>query len=266
MFKVKNMREENFEEVSGIGVVENGKTIDEARAEVRRAIENVALASGIPSQMMGYNMEDVAQGIDESAIRQPIGVCASINPFNFPAMVPIWFLPVAIACGNTFITKPSPQTPLSQELIYELLDQCDLPEGVVNLVNGDEVAVNALLDHPGVRAVSFVGSSRVGRLIYERAPRNGKRVQAQGGATNYMVVMPDAVVPQTVGAVLGSAFGCAGQRCLAGSVLLTVGDIHKRILNALTERASALKVGNGLDESSQMGPVVSQEAVKPECS
>src|SRR5260221_13905071 len=266
MFKFKNLLEEHFEELSRIVVVEDGKTIDEARAEVRRAIENVELASGIPSQMMGYNMEDVAQGIDESAIRQPIGVCASINPFNFPAMVPIWFLPVAIACGNTFITKPSPQTPLSQELVYQLLDQCDLPEGVVNLVNGDDVAVNALLDHPGVRAISFVGSSRVGKLIYERATRNGKRVQAQGGAKNYMVVMPDAVVPQTVGAVLGSAFGWAGQRCVAGSVMLTVGEDHKPVMDALTERASALKVGYGLDESSQMGPAVSQEAQNRVCT
>ncbi len=266
MFKFKNLMEENFEELSRIVVTENGKTIDEARAEVRRAIENVELAAGIPTQMMGYNLEDVAQGINETALRQPIGVCASINPFNFPAMVPLWFLPVGIACGNTYITKPSPQTPLSQEFIYNLLAECDLPDGVVNLVNGDEEVVNALLDHPDVRAISFVGSSRVGRLIYERATRNGKRVQAQGGAKNYMVVMPDAVLPQTIGAVLGSAFGCAGQRCLAGSVLIAVGDIHKPLLDGLAERAAALKVGSGLDEGSQMGPVISRESLNRVCT
>jgi len=266
MFKFKNLVEAHFEELSRIVVMENGKTIDEARAEVRRAIENVELAAGIPQQMMGYNLEDVAQGIDESALRQPVGVCASINPFNFPAMVPLWFLPVGIACGNTFITKPSPITPLSQEFVYELLDQCDLPDGVVNLVHGDEEVVNALLDHPDVRAVSFVGSTRVGKMIYERATRNGKRVQAQGGAKNYMVVMPDAVIPQTVGAVLGSAFGCAGQRCLAGSVMLTVGDVHKPLLENLAERASALRVGYGLDEKSQMGPVVTREALNRVCT
>jgi malonate-semialdehyde dehydrogenase (acetylating)/methylmalonate-semialdehyde dehydrogenase len=266
MFKFKNLLEEHFEELSQIVVKENGKTIDEARAEVRRAIENIELAAGIPTQMMGYNLEDVAQGIDESALRQPVGVCVSINPFNFPAMVPLWFLPIAVACGNTYITKPSPQTPLSQEFIYKLLDECDLPEGVVNMVNGDEVAVNALLDHPGVRAISFVGSSRVGKLIYERGTRNSKRVQAQGGAKNYMVVMPDAVVPQTVGAVLGSAFGCAGQRCLAGSVLLTVGDAHKSVVDQLVERAAKLKVGSGSEESSQMGPVISREALNRICT
>jgi len=266
MFKFKNLMEEHFEELSRIVVMENGKIIDEARAEVRRAIENVELAAGIPSQMMGYNLEDVAQGIDETAVRQPVGVCASINPFNFPAMVPLWFLPVGIACGNTFITKPSPVTPLSQQFIYELLDQCDLPDGVVNLIHGDEEVVNALLDHPDVRAVSFVGSTRVGKLIYERATRSGKRVQAQGGAKNYMVVMPDAVIPQTVGAVLGSAFGCAGQRCLAGSVMLTVGDVHKPIMESLAERASSLRVGYGLDDSSQMGPVITQEALNRVCT
>jgi len=266
MFKFKNLMEEHFEELSRLVVIENGKTIDEARAEVRRAIENVELAAGIPTQMMGYNLEDVAQGIDETALRQPIGVCASINPFNFPAMVPLWFMPIAIACGNTYITKPSPVTPLTQELIFALLNECDLPDGVVNLVNGDEEVVNALIDHPGVRAISFVGSTRVARLVYERATRSGKRVQAQGGAKNYMVVMPDAVLPQTIGAVISSAFGCAGQRCLAGSVLLTVGDIHMPMMNQLIERASALRVGNGLDESSQMGPVISRESLNRVCT
>ncbi|MEP7287265.1 MAG: CoA-acylating methylmalonate-semialdehyde dehydrogenase [Chloroflexota bacterium] len=266
MFKFKNLMEANFEDLSRLVVMENGKTIDEARAEVRRAIENIELAAGIPQQMMGYNLEDVAQGIDESALRQPIGVFASINPFNFPAMVPLWFLPVGVACGNTYITKPSPLTPLSQEFIYNLLDQCDLPDGVINMINGDEEVVNALIDHPDVNGISFVGSSRVGKLVYERATHNGKRVQAQGGAKNYMVVMPDAVLPQTVGAVLSSAYGCAGQRCLAGSVLVAVGDIHKPLMESLTERAAKLTVGYGLDESSQMGPVVTQQALNRVCT
>src|SRR5258708_18498967 len=225
--------------------MENGKTIDEARGEVRRSIENVELAAGIPTQMMGYNLEDVAQGIDETALRQPLGVCVAINPFNFRAMVPLWFLPVAVACGNTVIVKPSPLTPLSQELMFQLLEECDLPDGVVNMINGDEEVVNALLDHPDVRGVSFVGSSRVGKLIYERSARNGKRVQAQGGAKNHMVVMPDADLTKTIGAVLGSAYGCAGQRCLAGSVLVTVGGVHKPLVERLLQRPSKLPVGFG---------------------
>jgi malonate-semialdehyde dehydrogenase (acetylating) / methylmalonate-semialdehyde dehydrogenase len=266
MFKLKELMEQHFEELAQIVTLENGKILDEARGEVRRAIENVELAAGIPTQMMGYNLEDVAQGIDESAIRQPLGVCVSINPFNFPSMVPLWFMPVAIACGNTYIIKPSPVTPLSQEYLMNLLMECDLPDGVVNLVNGDEEAVNALLDHPLVRAVSFVGSTRVGRAIYERATRNGKRVQAQGGAKNFMVVMPDADINKSIGAIIGSAYGCAGQRCLAGSVLVTVGDVHDKVRDGLIERAGKLKVGPGLDEMSQMGPVISQQSLNRICT
>jgi malonate-semialdehyde dehydrogenase (acetylating) / methylmalonate-semialdehyde dehydrogenase len=266
MFKLRTLMEERFEELSRCVVTENGKTIDEARGEVRRAIENVELAAGIPTQMFGYNLEDVAQGIDETALRQPIGVCASINPFNFPAMVPLWFLPIAIACGNTYIVKPSPITPLSQELMFELLAECDLPDGVVNLIHGDEEVVNALIDHPDVRALSFVGSSPVAKLIYERSARNGKRIQAQGGAKNHMVVMPDADLQKTVGAVLGSGYGCAGQRCLAGSVLLTVGDAHTPVVEALYESAAKLRVGNGLNESTQMGPVITRRSLERVCN
>ena len=266
MFKFKNLMEENFEELSRLVVKENGKTIDEARGEVRRSIENVELAAGIPQQMMGYNLEDVAQGIDESALRQPVGVCAAINPFNFPAMVPLWFLPVGVACGNTFIVKPSPLTPLSQELVFKMLAECDLPDGVVNMINGDEEAVNALLDHPLVRAISFVGSTRVAKLVYERGTHNGKRVQAQGGAKNHMVVMPDADLTKSVGAILGSAYGCAGQRCLAGSVMVTVGSAHKPFVEALVAGAAKLRVGNGLDETTQMGPVITQQALNRVCT
>ncbi|MBX3066167.1 MAG: CoA-acylating methylmalonate-semialdehyde dehydrogenase [Anaerolineae bacterium] len=262
MFKLKNGMEARFEDLARMVTTENGKTIDEARAEVRRAIENVELAAGIPTQMMGYNLEDVAQGIDEVAIRQPLGVCASINPFNFPNMVPLWFLPVAIACGNTYITKPSPITPVSQELLFELLDECDLPDGVVNLVHGDEEVVNALIDHPLVRALSFVGSSRVGKIIYERSAMLGKRVQAQGGAKNHMLVMPDADLPKSIANIMGSSYGCAGQRCLAGSVLITVGNIHKQVVDGLAEAASRLRVGYGLNETTQMGPVITQQSLK----
>lgn len=262
MFKFKNLMEERFEDLSRLVTMENGKTIDEARAEVRRAIENVELAAGIPTQIMGYNLEDVAQGIDETAIRQPLGVTVSINPFNFPNMVPLWFLPVAIACGNTHIVKPSQTTPLSQELLFELLAEADIPDGVISLIHGDEEVVNALIDHPLVRAVSFVGSSRVGKLVYERGAMNGKRVQAQGGAKNHMVVMPDADMTKTAGAVMGSTYGCAGQRCLAGSVLITVGDSHKYVVESIREAASRLRVGYGLDESSQMGPVITKQSLQ----
>jgi malonate-semialdehyde dehydrogenase (acetylating)/methylmalonate-semialdehyde dehydrogenase len=266
MFKFKNLMEEHFEELSRLVVQENGKTIDEARGEVRRSIENIELAAGIPQQMMGYNLEDVAQGIDETALRQPIGVFAAINPFNFPAMVPLWFLPVGVACGNTFIVKPSPLTPLSQEYVFKLLEECDLPDGVVNMINGDEEAVNALIDHPDVRGISFVGSTKVAKLVYERATRNGKRVQAQGGAKNHMVVMPDADLPKTIGAIIGSAYGCAGQRCLAGSVMVTVGNAHKPFMEALADAASKLRVGYGLEETTQMGPVVTQQALNRVCT
>jgi malonate-semialdehyde dehydrogenase (acetylating)/methylmalonate-semialdehyde dehydrogenase len=266
MFRFKNLMEEHFEELARLVVAENGKTIDEARGEVRRAIENIELAAGIPAQMMGYNLEDVAQGIDETAIRQPLGVCASVNPFNFPAMVPLWFLPVGVACGNTYIVKPSPLTPLSQEFIFNLLDECDLPEGVVNMVNGDAEAVNAILDHPEVRAVSFVGSTHVGKLLYERASRAGKRVQAQGGAKNHMVVMPDAHLDKTIGAIIGSTYGCAGQRCLAGAVLVTVGEVHEALMQGLVEHTRRLRIGNGLDETTQMGPVITPQALERVCT
>lgn len=264
-FKLRALMEERFEEISRLVVMENGKTIDEARGEVRRAIENVELAAGIPTQITGYNLEDVAHGIDETVIRQPMGVFASINPFNFPMMVPMWFLPIAVACGNTYICKSSPLTPLSQELFFEMLDEAGFPEGVVNLICGDEEVVNALIDHPDVRGLSFVGSSRVGKLIYERAARNGKRVQAQGGAKNHLVVMPDANLSKTVGAIIASAYGCAGQRCLAGSVLLTVGDIHQSVLESLAGIASQLRVGNGLEEGTQIGPVITPQSLNRVC-
>jgi malonate-semialdehyde dehydrogenase (acetylating)/methylmalonate-semialdehyde dehydrogenase len=202
-------------------------------------------------------LEDVSRNIDAETIRQPVGVCAAIVPFNFPAMVPFWFLPFAIACGNTFILKPSEQVPLTQQIAFEELDALGLPAGVVNLVNGGRHVVEGILEHPGIDAVSFVGSAPVAKIVYERAAKAGKRVQALGGAKNHMVVMPDAVIEQTVNGIIGSAFGAAGQRCMAGSVVVTVGEAHDRLMPALTEATAALSVGDGLEEGTDVGPVVS---------
>jgi malonate-semialdehyde dehydrogenase (acetylating)/methylmalonate-semialdehyde dehydrogenase len=241
---------------------EMGKTLVDARAEVARMIEMVECACAIPTTMQGRVLEDVARGVDAETVRQPVGVCAAIVPFNFPAMVPFWFLPFAIVCGNTFVLKPSEQVPLTQQIAFEELDRLDLPPGVVNLVNGGREVVEGILDHPGIDAVSFVGSAPVARLVYERAAKAGKRVQALGGAKNHMVVMPDAVIDETVAGIIGSAFGAAGQRCMAGSVVVTVGDAHEQLMPPLIEATKGLRVGDGLDESSDVGPVISERARK----
>jgi malonate-semialdehyde dehydrogenase (acetylating) / methylmalonate-semialdehyde dehydrogenase len=220
----------------------------------------VEAACAIPTTMQGRILEDVSRGIDAETIRQPVGVCAAIVPFNFPAMVPFWFLPFAIGCGNTFILKPSEQVPLTQQIAFEVLDSLELPPGVVNLVNGGREVVEGILDHPGIDAVSFVGSAPVAKIVYERSAKAGKRVQALGGAKNHIVVMPDAVIDKTVGGIVGSAFGAAGQRCMAGSVVVTVGAAHERLLPALKEAAEAVRVGDGLDEQNELGPVVSDAA------
>jgi len=240
--------------------MEMGKTIGDARAEVARMIEMVEAACAIPTTMQGRILEDVSQGIDALTIRQPVGVCAAIVPFNFPAMVPFWFLPFAIACGNTFVLKPSEKVPMTQQIVFEELHEMELPAGVVNLVNGGHDVVEAILDHPGIDAVSFVGSAPVARLVYERAAKAGKRVQALGGAKNHMVVMPDAVVDKTVDGILGSAFGAAGQRCMAGSVVVTVGDAHEQLIDPLVAAGAKLRVGDGLDEQVDVGPVISCDA------
>ena len=237
--------------------IEMGKTLIDAQAEVARMIEMVECACAIPTTMQGRILEDVARNIDAETIRQPVGVCAAIVPFNFPAMVPFWFLPFAIACGNTFVLKPSEQVPLTQQIAFEELHALGLPAGVVNLVNGGREVVESILDHPGIDAVSFVGSAPVAKIVYERAAKAGKRVQALGGAKNHMVVMPDAVVDQTVNGIIGSAFGAAGQRCMAGSVVVTVGEAHERLMPALVEATEKLSVGDGLDDSIDVGPVVS---------
>ncbi|MGH2916016.1 MAG: CoA-acylating methylmalonate-semialdehyde dehydrogenase [Solirubrobacteraceae bacterium] len=236
---------------------EMGKTIADARAEVGRMVELVEAACAIPTTMQGRILEDVSRNIDAETIRQPVGVCAAIVPFNFPGMVPFWFLPFAIACGNTFVLKPSEQVPMTQQIAFEELDALGLPAGVVNLVNGGREIVESILDHPGIDAVSFVGSAPVARLVYERAARSGKRVQALGGAKNHIVVMPDAVIDKTVDQIIGSAFGAAGQRCMAGSVVVTVGDAHEQLIGPLADATRALRIGDGLDERNDVGPVIS---------
>jgi len=260
MYRLKALLEERFEEISRTIVEENGKTIDEARGEARRGIESVDFAMAVPSLMQGYKTEDISSGIDETAERQPLGVFAAITPFNFPMMVPLWFLPTAITTGNTFLVKPSPQTPLSMQLLYELLDELDLPEGVVNLVHGGIPASTAVMEHPDVVGVSFVGSSAVAKIVYETCAKHGKRVQAQGGAKNYIAVMPDANMEASIVNILGSAYGCAGQRCLAGSVVVAVGDAYDKLQEELKDRAAKLRVGMGLEETTQMGTVISESA------
>jgi malonate-semialdehyde dehydrogenase (acetylating) / methylmalonate-semialdehyde dehydrogenase len=260
LFRFRQALETHFEEIARLTTMENGKTLTEARAELRRAVENVEVACGIPTLMQGYNLEDVARGIDEIMIRQPLGVVAAITPFNFPAMVPLWFLPYAIACGNTLILKPSERVPLSARRLVELLHEVGLPKGVVSLVTGAKPAVDALLDHPLVRAISFVGSTPVARYVYARGAQSGKRVQCQGGAKNHVVVLPDADLESTVKIVGDSAFGCAGQRCLAVSVAITVDSATKPFQEAMLNLASQLKVGNGLEPGVEMGPVISQQS------
>ncbi len=260
LFKLKALLEEHREELARTITRENGKTLGEARGELQRAIENVEVACGIPTMMQGFNLEDVARGIDEMMIRQPLGVTAAITPFNFPAMIPFWFLPYAIACGNTFVLKPSEKVPLTMHLAFELMEDLKLPAGVLNLVNGSKAAVDTLLSHPAVRAISFVGSTPVAKYIYAQAAAHGKRVQCQGGAKNHVIVMPDADWESTTQVVSDSAYGCAGQRCLAVSVAVTVGAAQREFRDRIVSAASTVRVGSGLDESVQMGPVITQQS------
>ena len=258
LFRFKQLLEQHASEIARLITQENGKTLVESRAELQRSIENVEVACGIPSLMQGYNLEDVASGIDEIMIRQPLGVVAAITPFNFPAMVPLWFLPYAIACGNTFVLKPSERVPLTARRVFELLHDTGLPKGVVNLVVGAKPAVDALLRHREVRAISFVGSTPVARYVYAEGCAAGKRVQCQGGAKNHVVILPDADLDMTARIVSDSAFGCAGQRCLAVSTAITVAEASKSFGEAILTQASSLRVGNGLDTDVQMGPVISE--------
>ncbi len=257
LFRLKRLVEDRFDQLAETITLENGKTLAESRGELQRTIENIEVATGAPSLMQGAVLEDIAPGIDESAIRQPLGVFACIAPFNFPAMIPAWFAPYALATGNTYIVKPSEQTPLTQQLMFELIDEAGFPPGVVNLVHGDKATVDALLDHPDIAGISFVGSTPVAQAVYERATANGKRAQCHGGAKNFLVIMPDADLDATVEAVANSAYGCAGQRCLAGSAAVTVGGTHDTFLDRLSDNAQAIRVGNGLNEATDMGPVIS---------
>jgi len=256
LFKLKALLEEHLDELATLITIENGKTLAESKGELRRGIENVEVACGIPVLMQGYSLEDVAPGIDEIMVRQPLGVCAVITPFNFPLMIPLWFIPYAIATGNTVVLKPSDRVPFSAARLLELMQETGLPDGVVNLVNGGKAAVDALLDHPLVRAVSFVGSTPVARHVYARGSASGKRVQCQGGAKNHVVVLPDADQETTTKIIADSAFGCAGQRCLAVSVTVTVGGAKDWFRDAISAVAGSLKVGDGLDPATQMGPVI----------
>jgi malonate-semialdehyde dehydrogenase (acetylating)/methylmalonate-semialdehyde dehydrogenase len=260
LFKLKVLLEDHLDDISRLITQENGKTFTEAKAEMRRAIENVEVGCGIPVMMQGYNLEDVARGIDEMMIRQPLGVTAAIVPFNFPGMIAFWFLPYAIATGNTFILKPSERVPLTMRYVYELIEKTGLPKGVVNLVNGGKVAVDTLIDDPRVRAISFVGSTPVARYIYARSGEKGKRAQCQGGAKNPVIVLPDADMQMATQIISDSAFGCAGQRCLAVSVAVTIGEAQKTFRDAIAESASKLRVGNGLEEGVQMGPVITKQS------
>ncbi|HKD16338.1 MAG TPA: CoA-acylating methylmalonate-semialdehyde dehydrogenase [Thermoanaerobaculia bacterium] len=257
LFRFRELLEEHFEELAATVTREHGKTLNESRGSVRRVIECVEAACGTPSLMMGYGLENIAAGIDCNVIRQPLGVCAAIAPFNFPAMVPLWFLPFAIGTGNTFVLKPSEQVPMTQGRITRLLEDSGLPPGVVNLVNGGREVVEGICDHPDIRAVSFVGSTAVAKAVYRRATHAGKRVQALGGAKNFVVVMPDADLARATDMVLESFFGCAGERCLAGSVLVPVGPVHAEARERLEAAAKALVVGDGAKPGVGMGPVIS---------
>ncbi|MFH1184892.1 MAG: CoA-acylating methylmalonate-semialdehyde dehydrogenase [Chloroflexota bacterium] len=260
LFRLRDLLKSNGVELARSITNESGKTFEEAKAEMVRTIENVEVACGIPMIGKGEISEDIAPGVDEVMLRQPVGVSATIVPFNFPGMVAFWFLPYALALGNPFVVKPSEKVPMTMQLIFRLIEQAGFPKGVVNMVNGAKGAVDGILDHPTIRAITFVGSTNVARYIYRRGAENGKRVQAQGGAKNPVVVMPDADMDMAVRIIADSAFGCAGQRCLAVSWAVTVGDARNHFNEAICDAAATRKVGYGLDEGVEMGPVISQQS------
>jgi malonate-semialdehyde dehydrogenase (acetylating)/methylmalonate-semialdehyde dehydrogenase len=263
MFRFRELLTRSAEELAHSVTREHGKTLAEARASVQRGIEMVEFACGVPSLLMGQTLANIAGNVDCETVRHPVGVCAGITPFNFPAMVPLWMFPIAITCGNTFVLKPSEKVPLTSVQLGELLMQAGLPEGVFNIVHGDQECVNALLTHPLVRAISFVGSTAVARHVYETATRHGKRVQAAGGAKNHLIIMPDADLEQAVKAIQGAAFGCAGERCMAGSVAVPIGNIGDRLVEVLCDSAGRMTVGatdGGADVD--MGPVITPEHLR----
>ena len=260
LFRFKMLLEQNFENIARCNTREHGKTLIESRGDVRRGIEMVEFACGIPSLLGGDTVENVARGIDCETIRQPLGVCVGITPFNFPAMVPLWMYPVALACGNTFVLKPSEKVPMTAILIARLLEQAGVPPGVLNIVHGGHECVDALLKHPQVRAVSFVGSTRVARYIFETGTRHGKRVQANGSAKNFVIIMPDANIDQSTRSVIEGAFGCAGERCMASSTAVVVGKARKDVLPSLAHAANSIRVGpTDREPQPDMGPLITRE-------
>ncbi|HTP01404.1 MAG TPA: CoA-acylating methylmalonate-semialdehyde dehydrogenase [Anaerolineales bacterium] len=256
LFKLRELLKANLDEIARTITNEAGKTFEESKAEMVRAIENVEVACGMPMMGKGEIVEDIAPGIDEIMLRQPLGVCTTIAPFNFPGMIPFWYMPYAVACGNTYVLKPSEKVPMTMQFIFRLIEQIGLPKGVVNMVNGAKLAVDAILDHPAIRAVTFVGSTSTAKYLYARASANGKRVQAQGGAKNPVIVMADADMEMATRIVADSAFGCAGQRCLAVSLAVTVADARNTFTEMICDAASTRVVGYGLDAGVQMGPVI----------
>ncbi|MCH2539715.1 MAG: CoA-acylating methylmalonate-semialdehyde dehydrogenase [Anaerolineales bacterium] len=260
LFRLRDLLKENHDEISRVITKECGKTFGESKAEMVRAIENVEVACGMPMMMKGDVSEDISPGIDEIMLRQPLGVCATIAPFNFPGMIPFWYLPYALATGNTYIIKPSEKVPMTMKFIFSLIEQVGFPNGVVNMVNGAKNAVDAILDHPAIRAITFVGSTQTAKYIYRRAAENGKRVQAQGGAKNPVIILPDADMEMTSTMVADSAFGCAGQRCLAVSLAITVADARNSFTEMICDAASTRTVGYGLDDGVQMGPVINSHS------
>lgn len=260
LFRLKALLDSEFGAIARLITDECGKTRAEAEGELRRGIENVEVAAGIPSLMLGASLEDIAAGIDELMFRQPVGVVGIITPFNFPAMIPLWFVPYAVACGNTVVVKPSEKTPMTMGRVLELVQAAGFPPGVVNMVHGAKEAVDALIDHPDVRAISFVGSTAVAKYVYARGAANGKRVQCQGGAKNPMVVLPDADMDMTTRIAADSAFGCAGQRCLAASMAITVAEASDMFTGRIADAAATRTIGYGLDDGVEMGPVISEHS------
>src|SRR6185503_18568147 len=256
LFKLRDIMRSNHNEIAKLITNEAGKTFDEAKAEMVRAFENVEVACGMPMMMKGEVVEDIAPGIDEMMLRQPVGVCATIAPFNFPGMIPFWYLPYALAAGNTYIIKPSEKVPTTMQFVMKLIEQVGFPKGVVNLVNGAKEVVDGILEHPSIRAITFVGSTNVAKYIYATAAAHGKRVQAQGGAKNPVIVLPDADIDMATKIIADSAFGCAGQRCLAVSFAVTVGTARNTFTELICDAATSRVVGYGLDSGVQMGPVI----------
>ena len=260
MFRFRELLVQHAEQIARSVTREHGKTLAESRASVQRGIEVVEYACGVPSLIMGQSIQNIARNVDCETIRHPVGVCVGITPFNFPAMVPLWMYPIAITCGNTFVLKPSEKVPLTAVMIGKLLVEAGVPEGVFNIVHGDKEAVDTLLTHPLVKAISFVGSTTIAKYVYETGTKHGKRVQSAGGAKNHLIIMPDADLDQAVAALQSSAFGCAGERCMAGSIAVGVGDISSRLVDTLCSKASKMKVGpTDTDESIDMGPVISRD-------